>query len=78
MKEIIIIKEFDCHFSNDSMKIIGTAETIEKAEQLICDKYSNNYMIVQNGTNQVFIDDLSGDFTEFGISYDKHLFNSID
>lgn len=77
MKEVIIIKEFDCHFSIGSMSIIGVADSIEKAEELIATKY-NNYMIVQNGKNQVFIDDLSGDFTEYGVSYDSYKLNVIE
>lgn len=77
MKEVIIIKEFDCHFNSGSMSIIGVADSIEKAEELIATKY-NNYMIVQNGKNQVFIDDLSGDFTEYGVSYDSYTLNTIE
>lgn len=77
MKEVIIIKEFDCHFSSGSMSIIGVADSIEKAEELISNKY-DNYAIVQNGKNQVWIEDISGEFTEFGVSYDSYTLNTIE
>ena len=77
MKEVIIIKEFDCHFSNDSMRIIGVADSIEKAEELIANKY-DNFAIIQNGKNQVWVEDTSGEFTECGVSYDFYKLNTIE
>lgn len=77
MKEVIIIKEFNYCSADGSMCIIGVTDSIEKAEELIAIKY-DDYMIVGNGDNQVFIEDASSESTIYRVTYDSYKLNVIE